>query len=91
MNLQNYINYGMCIYENTISQNDAFKLGDVVINEYDEIGVIIQVHSPNEFRTDMFGNTSSSEVRLAESILINKLRPNLHKEGRFKHKALKQF
>jgi hypothetical protein len=52
-----------------------YALGDVVIKDPDpdysepddkpEIGVVIQVHDWNELRTDMFGNASISEIRLA--------------------------
>ena len=36
MQLKNYLNYGMCIYENNISNNDTYHLGDVVINDENE-------------------------------------------------------
>lgn len=85
MRLENYVSYGMCLYDNHISKNDTFKLGDVVINNDDEIGVIIQVHSPLEFRTDMFGNTSDEEVRLATDTEIAAYRPNILQEGNFDH------
>lgn len=85
MNLLNYINYGMCIYENTVSENDTFKLGDVVINKANEIGVIIQIHEPNEFRTDMFGNCSTPEIRMATDTEITEQRPDLLQSGKFYH------
>jgi len=85
MKIANYINYGMCIYENKLSCNDKYKLGDVVINDDKFIGVIIQIHSRSEFRTDMFGNTSDSETRIASDEEINQYRPNILKEGKFKH------
>jgi len=88
MNIKNYINYGMCIYDNTITENDAYKLGDVVINDEYEIGVIIQIHTPNEFRTDMFGNSSSGEVRKATDMHIKRFRPNILNEGAFEHKTI---
>ena len=44
---------------------DRFKLGDVVKNKDGEIGVIIQCHGQNEYRTDMFGNCDETEIRLA--------------------------
>jgi hypothetical protein len=85
MNLPNYLNYGMCVYDNNTSDNDSFKLGDVVINEDNEIGVIIQVHEPCEFRADMFGNVSDSEIRLATDKEIEQFRPNIKNQGTFKH------
>ena len=85
MNLPNYVNYGMCVYENNISENDLFELGDVVINEDNEIGVVIQIHSESEFRVDMFGNTSVDDVRLATDKEIEQFRPNIKNQGTFKH------
>jgi len=61
-----------------------YSLGDIVIKdpnpdpEYEEkpeIGVVIQIHNWYELRTDMFGNASISEIRLAtmsEVILYRK-------------------
>ena len=41
-------------YENVLDVKDKFKLGDVVYNPHlDEVGVIIQTHGNNEYRTDM--------------------------------------
>ncbi len=90
MNLKNYINYGMCIYESHVTGLDKYKLGDVVINDENEIGVIIQMHSQDEFRTDMFGNTSTGEVRIATEVEIYLYRPNILKEGNFKHQLTNQ-
>lgn len=89
MNLKNYLNYGMCIYQNTITGFDKYHLGDVVINNYNEIGVIIQVHSATEFRTDMFGNSSVDEVRMATDDEIKAHRPNIASEGHFTHGSKK--
>jgi hypothetical protein len=85
MRIESYVNYGMCIYDNVISQNDAYQLGDVVINQYNEVAVVIQVHSHQEFRGDMFGNFSDSEVRIATDREIKLYRPNILNEGDFKH------
>jgi len=58
-----------------------FRLGDIVIKEYEElvyeIGVILQIHSEDEYRTDMFGNCSVDEIRLATINEIKKYRPEL--------------
>jgi len=43
-------------YEQNPLIEDTFQLGDVVINKDDEIGVIIQCHGNDEYRTDQFGN-----------------------------------
>ena len=67
-----YRNYALFDYNSTTTPKDKFKLGDVVKNEDGEIGVIIQVHNPDEFRTDQWGNCSSSEIVLAEQKDLNK-------------------
>jgi hypothetical protein len=85
MNIPNYKNYGFTIYESSVRATDQYKLGDIVINKENEIGVIIQIHSANEFRVDMFGNTSTDEVRLATQDEVNTYRPNVLNEGTFKH------
>ena len=63
-------------------KNDIFILGSVVIGKADEdiandIGVIIQRHGNNEYRTDMFGNCCSEEIRLATKAEILKFRKKL--------------
>jgi len=84
MNLRNYKDYACFDYTSVKSSNH--KLGDVVIKETEdgsEIGVIIQIHEETEFRTDMFGNASTSEVRIATKEEIKKFRPNVKSEGSF--------
>ena len=83
MNIKNYKNYACFDYKSVESK--THKLGDVVIKDGDngdipEIGVIIQIHGENKFRTDMFGNASTSEVRTATDEEIVKYRPNLLNE-----------
>ncbi len=81
MNLTNFRRYACFEYES--GESSTHKLGDVVIKENEdgfEIAVIIQIHAENEFRTDMFGNASSSEVRMATDEEVNKYRPNLLRE-----------
>lgn len=85
MNIPKYENYGFTIYESSVRATDKYKLGDIVINKENQIGVIIQVHSADEFRVDMFGNTSVDEVRLATQDEVLILRPHIFTEGRFKH------
>lgn len=85
MRQANYINYGMCIYQSIVTGKDDYQLGDIVINEENEIGVIIQMHSISEFRTDMFGNSSSLEVKMATKEQIKAYRPNLKKQAHFIH------
>lgn len=57
-----------------------FGLGDVVINSANEVGVIIQVHEPGDYRTDMFGNCSKSEISAASRDQVASLRPELLKD-----------
>jgi len=83
MNLPNYNNYACFNYEQNISENDEYKLGDVVINDENKIGVIIQMQTPEEFRTDMFGNTDADQVRLATQWEIETFRPEIHEQGNF--------
>lgn len=85
MQIPNYRNYGMCDYNNTFSNAVKFQLGHVVINESKEIGVIIQIHSDDEFRTDMFGNCCAEEIRLATDDEILELRPTVESDGQFVH------
>jgi hypothetical protein len=61
-----YRNYALFDYNSTTTPKDAFVMGEVVKKkETGEIGVIIQVHDPNEFRVDVWGNCSSSEIETA--------------------------
>ena len=53
----NHNKYRLFEYENNPSKDDEFILGEVVHKQDSgEIGVIIQCHGNNEYRTDMFGN-----------------------------------
>ncbi len=61
-----YRNFALFEYISTTSPKDRFRLGDLVKEIVSgEIGVIIQVHNPHEYRVDRWGNTSSSEIELA--------------------------
>lgn len=54
------------------------KTGEVVIQkETNEIGVVLQTHGDDEFRTDMFGNESMSQVRPATLAEIRLFRSDL--------------
>ena len=69
-------------YESDMS-NTNFQLGDVVTKESEdgtEIGVVIQLHEDGDFRTDMFGNASPSEVTLSTFSEIKNYRNNLLKD-----------
>lgn len=76
-------------YENYM-ENKNFQLGEILINidiankvteDFgNPIGVVIQLHTDGDCRTDMFGNTSPSENRLATFDEIQKYRPELVSE-----------
>jgi hypothetical protein len=74
--------YRLFEYINNPSKGDAFILGDVVRNrDEDSIGVIIQCHGNNEYRTDQFGNCYYEEgngnLLIAHIDDIKRLRPSL--------------
>jgi hypothetical protein len=73
MKVKNHLKFRCFDYVST-EEMTPYELGDVVIRDPDpdpeleekpEIGVVIQIHDWNELRTDMFGNASISEIRLA--------------------------
>lgn len=79
-----YRKYAMFNYEQNPSKDDKFRLGDVVIqDDTNEVGVIIQCHGNNEYRTDMFGNCTYDptgkygNIQQASSINIIMNRPSL--------------
>ena len=77
-----YRKYAHFNYSQTPSEDDQYGLGDVVIKEGEgkeisEIGVIIQAHGNDEYRTCMFGNCCESEIRLATVEEIKTFRPQL--------------
>jgi hypothetical protein len=66
-------------YESDMS-NKNFQLGDVVTKVSEdgtEIGVVIQLHEDGDFRTDMFGNASPSEVTLSTIVEVTLYRKEL--------------
>lgn len=67
-------------YENEPST--TYQLGDVLLNEYEgdqspEIGVVIQTFADGDFRTDMWGMSSYSEVSRAKLSDVKEYRPDL--------------
>ena len=79
-----YRDYALFDYEQAKQdKNDKYVLGHVVIKESNsEIGVIIQRHGNNEYRTDMFGNCCESEIRVATENEIKTFRNTLLNENR---------
>ena len=77
-------------YINSPSAN--FQLGQILINpKTNEIGVVIQTHSDDECRTDMFGNCDASEVGYATLQEIKEHRPELLEGGEDAYAALKKW
>lgn len=67
MKVNDHTKYCHFEYESDMS-NTNFQLGDIVTKVSEdgiEIGVVIQLHDDGDFRTDMFGNASPSEVTLS--------------------------
>jgi hypothetical protein len=78
----NHNNYRLFDYTNNPSKDDAFILGDVVHKRSDNtIGVIIQCHGNNEYRTDQFGNCcyeeGTGDILIAHRDTIKRIRPEL--------------
>ena len=87
MKVKDHNKYRLFDYENDLTNKD-FQLGEIVIKvtnanktkidtNGNPIGVVIQLHDDGDCRTDMFGNCSSSEVRLATIDEIKEYRENL--------------
>ena len=74
MKVLDYKDFATFDYE---QNGNISQLGDVVINKENEIGVIIQVHQDSDVRTDMFGNCSQSEIRLATIEEIKEFQPDI--------------
>lgn len=89
MKVKNHIQFRKFEYE-SFMENKNFQLGEILvkIDNHDEplkhegnpIGVVIQLHTDGDCRTDMFGNCSPSEVRLATITEILELRSELNDE-----------
>jgi hypothetical protein len=82
MKVKNHQGFAGCDYNQYQypQENHKFELGDIIIsttNEEKEIGVIIQLHEDGDYRNDMFGNCSESEIRLATESEIQMYRPIL--------------
>jgi len=76
INVENHFKFRR--FEYVSESNDNCQLGVVVYKPSERsIGVVIQTFSDGDFRTDMFGNASASEVRFATLEEIKKYRPDL--------------
>jgi hypothetical protein len=88
MKVPNWKKYAMCDYSLHSFKSNNFEVSDIVINEDNEIGVIIQIRDNDEYRTDMFGNCCTSEIKLATEQQINEFRPNVMTDGSKKYVSL---
>ena len=79
-----------CFFEYESETSPTYQLGDVLLKcnrdlyedseQDDEVGVVIQTFEDGDFRTDMWGMGSESEVRLATFKDVEVLRPFLIKD-----------
>jgi hypothetical protein len=79
MKVKDYLKFSRFDYKSDMS-NTSFQLGDVVTKVSEdgtEIGVVIQLHEDGDFRTDMFGNASPSEVTLSTVTEVTLFRKEL--------------
>jgi hypothetical protein len=70
-------------YDGHTENTDKFHLGDVVIlarGKRKEVGIILQCHGHNEYRTDWFGNCCETGIRFATIDEIKKYRPEIINE-----------
>jgi hypothetical protein len=82
LQVKDHNKFRMFEYENERPPMSGYKLGDVLLkegqdNDRTEIGVVIQTFSDGDFRTDMWGVSSISEVSPANLSDVKKYRPNL--------------
>ena len=70
-------------YSQNPSDDDKFVLGEVVFCEQDgmyDVGVILQCHGNDEYRTDAGGNCSGEVLKKATQNQILTFRPELIKQ-----------
>lgn len=78
--VRNWEKFCLFNYENT-EEITPLGYGCVVFKPSDnEIGVVIQLQSPSDYRTDMFGNCDLSEIRPATLAEVTKYRHELLEE-----------
>lgn len=80
LKVKNHDKYRLFNYENEPST--TYQLGDVLLKKYEgdqspEIGVVIQTFADGDFRTDMWGMSSYSEVVPAKLSDVKEYRPDL--------------
>jgi hypothetical protein len=80
LKVKDHNKYRMFDYENEPCM--TYQLGDVLLKNYEdsdrpEIGVVIQTFSDGDFRTDMWGMSSYSEVLRAKLSDVKEYRPDL--------------
>ena len=81
MKVEHHWKFARFDYNQNEDCKDIRKLGQVVYKKdsdnTEEIGVIIQVHENDEYRTDKFGNCCSDEISVAKMCDIRRLRPDI--------------
>lgn len=79
LKVKNHNKYCKFNYKNEPST--TYQLGDVLLKDDDEsspeIGVVIQTFADGDFRTDMWGMSSYSEVLRAKLSDVKEYRPDL--------------
>ncbi len=80
LKVKDHNKYRMFDYENEPCM--TYQLGDVLLKNHEdsdrpEIGVVIQTFSDGDFRTDMWGMSSYSEVLRAKLSDVKEYRPDL--------------
>jgi hypothetical protein len=82
LKVKDHNKYRLFDYENEPS--NTYQLGDVLLKKNEdedsdrpEIGVVIQTFSDGDFRTDMWGMSSYSEVLRAKLSDVKEFRPDL--------------
>jgi len=79
MKVNNHKDFACFDYINEV-ENDEYNLGDIVTRTNEdgtEIGVVIQLHGRDEYRTDMFGNACGSEITLSTPFEVQEFRKEL--------------
>ena len=76
-----------CHFEYESETSPTYQLGDVLTKDYSklyddseqgiEVGVVIQTFEDGDFRTDMWGMSSESEVSPSTILEIKKYRPKI--------------
>lgn len=75
MNFKTYKKFGFGEYETEKKRHKNIKIGDVVIDQCGDVGVVIQIFKNGDFRADSNGIFSNPKKATFEE--IKKIRPSL--------------